>query len=129
MLSCDDPTAQYSVDYAVSIAERVCDALGRFLPNHAQDMNVRRNERFFDETLRQELDVVASYASFRLFYLVTNRYGLEDDRQRHINLNASLIQNIVDDDSTYDGLSTDQRVAALIAAGLELGYGFVWKNI
>ena len=127
MAICND-VLDHSIGNAVLCAERTCDALELFLPSHEQELNkLRRKQYGVRDTCVLDLD--ATYASFRLFFMVTNRRAHQNTIDRMIyfyTINADLVQNIVDD-PIYTPLTNKQRVSAMFAAGLELNYGFVWK--
>lgn len=126
-ICCD--VLDHSIKNSVLRAERTCDALELFLPSHEQALNELRRRQYGVRDTRV-LDLDATYASFRLFFMVTNRSASQSTIDRMIYfyiINADLVQNIVDD-PIYTPLTNEQRVAAMFAAGLELNYGFVWKS-
>ena len=114
------------VSNAIMWAEQTCDALELFLPSHEAEMNAFHRQKYGLED-RRVVDLPATYASFRLFFMVTNQHTVADDLRRFYSLNAHLVQTVVND-PVYTPLTNTQRVSALMAAGLDLHYGFVWRK-
>jgi hypothetical protein len=113
---------------AVGRAAQCCRALDDFLVVHAEALVNKRVATWWGtfSSAPLALDVSATRAAFRLFFLVTERMGPESDLHWYMRRNASLIEVSAADGSMSD-LTPVQRVDALVRAGLELSYGFVWR--
>lgn len=83
----------------VEQAERACDALDAFLSGHLEEMNALRCKQH--GTHSPGMDVPATLASFRLFFMLSARAGAPVDAIRFTFLNKN---------------------------GLDLHYGFVWLS-
>jgi hypothetical protein len=73
------------------------------------------------------MDVPATLASFRLFFMLSARAGAPVDAIRFTFLNAALIEAAIAQ-PYLAALDKKQVVTTLVKNGLDLQYGFVWLS-